>query len=81
MTDIRERMRRKAMFLYHEMQFVTVLVMLLALYVWALLVVLKPKCEIQHLYKEGDSVMVADVRDPITVVTLVCRNGHWEVLP
>lgn len=74
---IREKMRLKAMTHFQQLRFITLLGMFTVLCVWAVLE--PPKCKIQHTYNEGDSVMVTDVREPITVVILVCRNGHWEL--
>lgn len=36
-----------------------------------------PSCQIQHAYVEGDVVMVTDVAEPLTIVSLVCRDGRW----
>jgi hypothetical protein len=37
----------------------------------------RPPCQIQHTYTEGDVVMVTDVAEPLTIVSLVCRDGRW----
>jgi hypothetical protein len=36
-----------------------------------------PTCAIAHTYTEGDVVMVTDVAEPLTIVSLVCRDGRW----